>query len=114
MSVEAGPVKAINAEPKPPFAVGNTPVTFAVKSIVELAMSPFTTEPNVGAPEALPCRTVVVVPREPSAAMAWLPAPSMMAFAVAPEAFVVHVAQETVLVEIESGEEKVAVIWLRV
>jgi len=55
------------------FATGRLPVTSALKL----------TAPNVGAPAALPCSRVVVVPSEPSAVgVAPAPPPSSRAFAV--------------------------------
>lgn len=48
------------ADPVPPLAIGRRPDMSAVK----------TTAPNVGAPAALPCSTVVVVPSDPRADVA--------------------------------------------
>lgn len=48
------------------FPVGRFPVMSAVRL----------TAPNVGRPEALPCRTVVVVPNVPSAALPCPPTPT--------------------------------------
>ena len=54
-----------DAIPVPPFATGAIPETSAVKL----------TAANVGAPAALPCSTVVVVPSVPNAASACNPPP---------------------------------------
>lgn len=56
--VEAGPDTAKKPLVLPPLAVGKTPVTFVVRSIVAAAMSAFTTEPKVRPP----CRTWVDEP----------------------------------------------------
>ena len=84
--------------PVPPLAIGRIPDTFAVRStkVVEvvpvppLAMGrvPDTsavndTAPKVGAPAALPCKTVVVVPKLPSTVgAAPAPPPSTILLAV--------------------------------
>jgi hypothetical protein len=59
------PLPVLVLVPVPPLATGRIPLTSAVSD----------TAPNVGAPEALPWRTVVVVPREPSADGPLLPPP---------------------------------------
>lgn len=62
----------LDAARVPKLANGNNPDTSAARS----------TLPNVGGPEAFPCRTVVAVPRLPSGATAAVPAPSKSALAV--------------------------------
>jgi len=49
----AGPATAKKPLFRPPFAVGKTPVTLVVRSIVAAAISAFTTDPKVRPP----CRT---------------------------------------------------------
>ena len=70
----------------PPFPIGSVPLTLVVS----------TTAPKLGAPAALPCRTVVAVPSEPSTASAWLPAPITSSLAVSDAAEVVQVAHPIV------------------
>jgi len=54
------------------------------------------TAPNVGAPPALPCSTVVVVPSDATTLIACKPFPIRRRFAVSAEADVVHVGQAIV------------------
>ena len=63
---------ALVVAPVPPLAIGSVPETSAVRL----------TAPKVGAPAALPCRTVVVVPRLASGAGA-APAPPPRTIALA-------------------------------
>lgn len=66
-------IEPSDVTPVPPFPTGNVPVTSAVRD----------TAPNVGAPAALPCRTVVVVPRDAiGTGVAPAPPPRTRAFAV--------------------------------
>src|SRR5262245_58571985 len=67
------------------FVTGKLPLT-SVES---------TTEANEGAPAALPCNTVVVVPKEPRSVTACDPFPRMMRFAVRDEP-VTQVGQDKV------------------
>ena len=61
------------AVPVPPLAIGRVPLTSAVND----------TAPKVGAPAALPCKTVVVVPKLPSTVGATpAPPPSTILFVV--------------------------------
>lgn len=67
------PVPVDVVTPVPPFATGSVPEISAVRL----------TAPNVGAPAAFPCKTVVVVPNDPSdAGAAPAPPPSVIALAV--------------------------------
>jgi hypothetical protein len=75
-----------SVSPVPTDAAGNVPVTSAARS----------TALNVGAPAALPCSRVVVVPREARTEVAWEPAPKTIRLAVNAAAFVVQVAQAMV------------------
>jgi len=86
------------------FATGKFPVTSAERL----------TAPKLGTPPALPCRTVVVVPRDPNVWLPWLPEPTMMAFAVKDAALVTQVVQPTVPVVVTvppvSGALKVMLV----
>src|SRR4051812_25305016 len=61
---------------------GNVPVVSALVTAAKL-----------GSPAALPCSTVVVVPKLARTALAWEPAPTTSAFEVSEAAEVTHVGQ---------------------
>jgi len=79
-------VVALALVPEFKLVTGKLPVTS-----VESA-----TAPNVGAPPALPCSTVVVVPSDATTLIACKPLPSRILLAVSAAADVVHVGQEIV------------------
>ncbi len=78
----------VEVVPVPPFATGNVPLTSAARA----------TAAKDGAPAALPCKTVVVVPRLPNTEVAWLPPPKTSMLAVKAAALVTQVGQDRVAI----------------